>query len=137
MLFILNISMGGMIILMVRTNSGFTYPGYLIYLSALYTFYIMTLSIVNLVKFRKMDSPILSAAKVLNFVSAMMSVLGLQTAMIARFSSEGEEFRIMMNAITGGAVFFIVMVTVAVMVVQSSRIKKKVELNEKIRKQIL
>lgn len=137
MLFILNIPMGGMIILMVRTNSGFTYPGYLIYLSALYTFYIMTLSIVNLVKFRKMDSPILSAAKVLNFVSAMMSVLGLQTAMIARFSSEGEEFRIMMNAITGGAVFFIVMVTVAVMVVQSSRIKKKVELNEKIRKQIL
>lgn len=97
----------------------------------------MTLSIVNLVKFRKMDSPILSAAKVLNFVSAMMSVLGLQTAMIARFSSEGEEFRIMMNAITGGAVFFIVMVTVAVMVVQSSKIKKKVELNEKIRKQIL
>ncbi len=137
MLFILNIPMGGMIILMVRTNPGFTYPGYLIYLSALYTFYIMTLSIVNLVKFRKMDSPILSAAKVLNFVSAMMSVLGLQTAMIARFSSEGEEFRIMMNAITGGAVFFIVMVTVAVMVVQSSRIKKKVELNEKIRKQIL
>lgn len=97
----------------------------------------MTLSIVNLVKFRKMDSPILSAAKVLNFVSAMMSVLGLQTAMIARFSSEGEEFRKMMNAITGGAVFFIVMVTVAVMVVQSSKIKKKVELNEKIRKQIL
>lgn len=137
MLFILNIPMGGIIILMVRTNSGFTYPGYLIYLSALYTFYIMTLSIVNLVKFRKMDSPILSAAKVLNFVSAMMSVLGLQTAMIARFSSEGEEFRKMMNAITGGAVFFIVMVTVAVMVVQSSKIKKKVELNEKIRKQIL
>ena len=137
MLFILNIPMGGMIILMVRTNSGFTYPGYLIYLSALYTFYIMTLSIANLVKFRKMGSPILSAAKVLNFVSAMMSVLGLQTAMIARFSSEGEEFRKMMNAITGGAVFFIVMVTVAVMVVQSSKIKKKVELNEKIRKQIL
>ena len=137
MLFILNIPMGGMIILMVRTNSGFTYPGYLIYLSALYTFYIMTLSIVNLVKFRKMDSPILSAAKVLNFVSAMMSVLGLQTAMIARFSSEGEEFRIMMNSVTGAAVFFIVMATVAVMVVQSSKIKKKVELNEKIRKQIL
>lgn len=134
MLFILNIPMGGMIVLMVRTNSGFSYPGYLIYLSALYAFYMMTLSIVNLVKFRKMGSPILSAAKVLNFVSAMMSVLGLQTAMIARFSSDGEGYRQMMNAITGGAVFFIVMATVVVMMVRSSKIKKEVELNEEIRK---
>lgn len=134
MLFILNVPMGGMIFLMIQTNSSFNYPGYLIYLSALYTLYMMTLSIVNLVKFRKMDSPILSAAKVLNFVSAMMSVLGLQTAMIVRFSSNGEEYRKMMNAITGSAIFFIVMVMVAMMMVQSSKIEKKVERNEKIRK---
>ena len=134
MLFILNIPMGGMIVLMVQTNSGFSYPGYLIYLSALYTFYMMALSIVNLVKFRKMGSPILSAAKVLNFVSAMMSVLGLQTAMIARFSSRGEDYRKVMNAITGGAVFFMVMVMVAVMMVRSLKIKKEVEVNEEIRK---
>lgn len=31
LLFLLNIPMGGMIVLMVRTNSGFTYPGYIIY----------------------------------------------------------------------------------------------------------
>ena len=72
--------MGGMIVLMVRTNSGFSYPGYIIYLSALYTFYAMAVSVINLVKFRRLGSPILSAAKVLNLVSAMMSVLGLQTA---------------------------------------------------------
>lgn len=137
MLFVLNIPMGDMIVLMVQTNSGFSYPGYLIYLSALYTFYMTTLSIVNLVKFRKMDSPILSAAKVLNFVSAMMSVLGLQTAMITRFSLNGEDYRKMMNAITGGAVFLIVMATITVMIVRSSKIKKEVELNEKSRKQIL
>ncbi len=137
MLFILNIPMGGMIVLMVQTNSGFTYPGYLIYLSALYTMYMMALSVANLVKFRKIGSPIMSAAKVLNFVSAMMSVLGLQTAMIARFSSNGEAYRKMMNAITGGIVFFSVMVTVAVMLVGSSKIKKEVESNEEIRKQIL
>ena len=39
LLFLLNIPMGGMIVLMVRTDSGFSYPGYIIYLSALYTFY--------------------------------------------------------------------------------------------------
>lgn len=45
LLFLLNVPMGGMIVLMVRTNSGFSYPGYIIYLSALYTFYTMVTSI--------------------------------------------------------------------------------------------
>lgn len=134
MLFILNISMCGMIVLMTQASYGFSYPGYLIYLSALYTMYIMILSVVNLVKFRKIDSLILSASKVLNFVAAMMSVLGLQTAMIARFSSNGEAYRKMMNAITGGTVFCIVMITVVVMMVQSSKMNKKVESNEEVRK---
>lgn len=134
MLLVLNIPMGGMIILMVQTPSGFQYPGYLIYLSALYTFYMMGLSIVNLVKSRKMGSPILSAGKILNFVSAMMSVLGLQTAMITRFSSNGEEYRKIMNAITGGAIFLIVMATAAVMAIRPPKIKKGEGFHEKIRK---
>lgn len=134
MLFLLNIPMGGMIILMIQTDSGFTYPGYLIYLSALYTFYMMILSIVNLIKFGKMGSHILSAAKVLSFVSALMSVLGLQTAMLSRFSFEGEAYRKMMNTITGTAVFAAVMVTVIVMLIRSSKSKKEVEPNEKIGK---
>ena len=81
---------GGMIVLMVRKNSGFTYPGYIIYLSALYTFYTMITVVVNVVKFRKLGSLILSAAQILNFISAMMSILGLQTAMTSRFSENGD-----------------------------------------------
>ena len=125
LLFLLNIPMGGMIVLMVRTNSGFSYPGYIIYLSALYTFYTMTVSVKNLVKYRRLGSPILSAAKVLNFVSAMMSILGLQTAMISRFSENGEGYRRMMNAITGGFVYGIV-ILIAVYMLLHSR-KKGVE----------
>ena len=58
--------MTGMTVLMARTNSGFSYPGSILYLSALYTFYAVAVSIVDLVKFRRLGSPILSAAKVLN-----------------------------------------------------------------------
>lgn len=57
LLFLLNIPMGGMIVLMIRANAGYTYPGYVIYLSALYTFYTMILSVVNLVRFRKNRKP--------------------------------------------------------------------------------
>ena len=127
LLFLLNITMGGMIVLMVRTNSGFFYPGYIIYLSALYTFYTMAVSIVNLVTFRKLGSPILSAAKVLNFVSAMMSILGLQTAMISRFSVNGENYRGLMNAVTGGFVYGIVVMIAVYMLLHSRKIRKKGE----------
>lgn len=127
LLFLLNIPMGGMILLMVRTNSGFSYPGYVIYISALYTFYTMAMSIVNLVKYRKIGSPVLSAAKVLNFVAAMMSVLGLQTAMIAQFSTNGDEYRKLMNTITGSFVYGIVVIMAIYMILNAAIKKKKVD----------
>ena len=82
LLFLLNIPMGGMIVQMVLASSGYSYPGYVIYLSAMYTFYTLAMSVVNLVKFRKLGSPILSAAKILNFIAALMSILGLQLSLI-------------------------------------------------------
>lgn len=123
-LFFLNIPMGGMILLMVQTNSGYSYPGYIIYVSALYTFYTMTVSIINLVKFGKLGNPILSAAKVLNFISAMMSILGLQTAMISQFSKNGESYRKMMNMITGGSVYGIVILIAVYMLLHSKKTKR-------------
>lgn len=123
-LFLLNISMGGMIILMIKTNSGFSYPGYVIYLSALYTFYILIIAVRNIAKFRKVGSLILSAAKVLNFIAAMMSILGLQTAMISQFSANGEDYRKMMNTITEGFVYGIVLVIAIYMLLRSRNIRK-------------
>lgn len=130
LLFLLNIPMGGMIVLMVRTNSGFSYPGYIIYLSALYTFYTMITAVINLVKFRRLGSPILSAAKVLNFVAAMMSILGLQTAMISRFSVNGESYRKMMNTVTGGFVYGIVILIAVYMLLHGKKMREKVDFVE-------
>ncbi len=129
-LFLLNVPMGGMIILMIRTNSGFSYPGYVIYLSALYTFYTLIIAVRNLVKFRRVGSPILSAAKVLNLIAAMMSILGLQTAMISQFSMNGEGYRKMMNTITGGFVYGIVLAIAIYMLLHSWKVRKKAKWNE-------
>lgn len=137
MLFLLNIPMGGMILLMVRTNSGYRYPGYMIYLSAMYAFYAMTMAIVNFVRLRRLGSPILSAASVLNLISAMMSILGLQTAMIARFNENGESYRRRMNAITGGAVYTIVIAIAVSMLLRSNKTGKRESGFEQSGKQIL
>lgn len=124
LLFLLNIPMGGMIVLMIRTNASVSYPGYVIYLSALYTFYAMILSVVNLQTVRRTGSAILSAARVLNVISAMMSVLCLQTAMISRFSARGEAYRRMMNTITGCVVYGIVILIAVAMLWRSRKTPK-------------
>lgn len=123
-LFLLNLPMSGMIILMVCANSGFTYPGYVIYLSALYTFYKAIMAVFNLIKYKKIGSPILSSAKIINFIAAMMSVLGLQTAMISAFSKNQEDFRLTTNALTGGTITLAVIIIAVYMIIKAN---KKIE----------
>lgn len=103
-----------------------------IHISGLYHIFVCTLyflhndtAVVNVVKFRKLGSPILSAAKILNFISAMMSILGLQTAMISRFSENGDNYRKTMNAITGGFVYCIVIFVAVFMLICSRKNKKE------------
>ena len=124
MLLVLIIPMGGMIVLMIKNSSDIAYPGNIIYMTAFYTFYIMTLSVINLVKFRKIGSPILSAAKILNLVCALMSLLTLQTALISRFSPQAEDFRTTMNTVTGAFVFAAVVIIAVVMMFKSYQIKR-------------
>lgn len=121
----LNIPMGGMIVQMVLKDAGYSYPGYVVYLSAAYTFYMAIRSIVDLVRSRRLGSPLLSAARAINFVAATMSVLGLQTAMLARFSQDGEAFRRTMNAITGAAVWSGAILTGAAMLRRSFREERR------------
>lgn len=125
LLFLLNIPMGGMILQMILVNAGYSYPGYIIYVSALYSFYALITSAVNLAKYRRLGSPILSAAKALNFISALMSLLGLQSAMIAQFSQNDDGFRRLMNTCTGVGVFCAVILTAALMLRRAAKYKKE------------
>ena len=120
LLFLLNLPMGGMMLLTVLTDACYSYPGYVIYLSALYTFYTACCAIGSLIRHRRQSSPILAAARVLNLIAALMSVLGLQTAMLAQFSAQGGGFRTRMNAMTGGGVWTAV-ILLAVCMLRRSR----------------
>lgn len=106
----LNVPIGGLTLLMVSGQSVSALPGHLIYLSALYTFVMMFLAISNLIRFRKFGSPILSAAKVLSLVAALLSLLTLQSALIDRFSTAQGSFRLMMTRLTGSAVYASVLI---------------------------
>mgnify|MGYP006964298389 CR=1 FL=1 len=50
----------------VRDGYGSNYTGMLIYVAAMYAFYSLTIAIVNAVRYRRLHSPVLSAAKAVN-----------------------------------------------------------------------
>lgn len=128
--FLINIGMVGMTIMMIRDNEHAEYPGIIIYLSAAYTFYAFILAIMNLVKFRKAKSPILSASKALNFEAALMSMFSLQTALIAQFGEDDEVFRQIANTLMGSVVC-VTTFGIAVFMIIKSCIKLKKLLKNK------
>ncbi len=118
LLFLLNIPMGGLILLTVSYDTSNIYPGYVIYAVATYTFYVLTVSLIGLSKVRKLSSPILSAAKMLNVVAALMSIFTLQNTMISTFSGGDEAYRHLMSILTGTGVYFAVIAVAVRMLIR-------------------
>lgn len=112
----------GIITLVVHQNSGFEYPGMLIYVMAFYTFYSTVTAVINMVKFRKYGSPVLSAAKVISLTAALVSVLSLETAMLTQFGAADDPmFRQIMTASTGAGISTIVLGMAVFMIVCSTK----------------
>lgn len=81
----------------------------------------------NLVKFRKVGNPILSASKAISFADALMSVLALQTAMILRFGEGKEYFRMEMNLITGAFVLGITLFMEVYLIIRGQKVLNKLK----------
>jgi len=99
---------------------------------AAYTFTALTLAIVNLVKYRKFQSPVLSASKAISLAAASVSMLTLETAMLTAFGGDNSpEFRRIMTAATGTAVCAFELGLSAAMIIRSTREIRKLR-KEKI-----
>lgn len=120
-LLFMNASLAGIVILVVHQNSGFEYPGMLIYVMAMYTFYATIAAVWNVIKFRRYGSPVMSAAKVINLTAALVSVLSLETAMLTQFGAAGDPaFRQIMTASTGAGISITVLGMAVFMIVRST-----------------
>lgn len=108
LLFFLHLTMTGIVFQMIWYGEVDTYPGFLIFAVAAYTFYKLTMAIIRVIRFRRNDHPIWGAAKNFDLSEAMMSLFSLQTALLAAFG-EGFESELLMNSLTGGAVCLLAM----------------------------
>lgn len=69
-----SLALSGVATQIVRDGYGSDYPGMLIYVAAMYAFYSLTIAVVNTVRYRKFQSPVLSAAKAVNLTTALVSI---------------------------------------------------------------
>lgn len=132
MLLFMNQALAGIVIYIVHKNQGMEYPGLLIYVMAMYAFYAVILASVNIVRFRKEGSPLLSAIQVTSLTGALVSMLSLETAMISRFGAGEVEFRRIMTSISGAVICTFVLALAIYMIARSTRYLKQAAGGEQI-----
>ena len=120
-LMIVNLALSGAVLMMVLFDRGFQYQGFLIYVIALYTFFITVTAVIDMIKYRKYNSPILSVTKVIKMASALFSMLFLETAMFAQFGSDTSvEVKKLMIILTGAGISVAVITMAIYMIVQTT-----------------
>lgn len=118
---LLTIALVGSVILMVTKDQAKTYPDTLILAVAAYTFYKMAVSVRNVLKARKMHSPLILTIRHIGYADALVSLLSLQTAMFTTFGEADKRNIRVMNGFTGAAVCILVMMMGVYMIVTSGR----------------
>lgn len=99
----------GMVILLISSKGGKIYPGYMIYVAAMYSFYKIITSTIQIIKVGKEKSPLLTILRRIGYLDACVSILILQTAMFASFGDGRIEFEKLMNGVTGAVVSLLVL----------------------------
>lgn len=121
-LMLVNLILSGVVLMMVYHNRGFHYQGVLIYVMAMYTFYVTISALTALIKYRKYNSPVMSVSKMIKFAASLFSMLFLETAMLSQFGTDTPQQtkRIMIMA-TGAGISVIVVGMSVYMIIRSSK----------------
>lgn len=120
---LMNIALTAMMIYMIDQNTSFKHHEITTITMAAYTFFTFTKAIVDIIKYRKYESPIFSAAKAISLTAASVSMLTLESTMLATFSDGSMtdiEKKIFM-AISGFAISVCIISMALYMIVQSTK----------------
>lgn len=122
-LLFMNLALSVMVFFIVYLNKGYEYNYIMTIAMAAYTFSMFTISVVNAVKYKNSNSPVISATKAVTLATALVSMLSLETAMLTAFGDETTDvgFRTLMTALTGIAVILFIFVMAIYMIMNSNK----------------
>lgn len=83
---IMNLTLMTIVVFMIYWNRTFTHHMITAIAMAAYTFGAFAIAIVNIIRYKKYNSPVFSAAKAISFIAACVSMLTLTSTMLTTFS---------------------------------------------------
>ena len=124
MFILLMLAFSGVIVLIYTSNMYFEYAGLMIYAVAAFTFYKLTLAIINIFKARRQEDLYVQSIRNVNLVSALISIIVLQVAMFQAFSPEHNTS--VANGLTGGAVSLVILLLGIFMIIKANKKLKQI-----------
>jgi hypothetical protein len=126
---VMNLALALIIFFMVYWNRTFEHHMITAIAMAAYTFTSLATAIVNVVKYRKYNSPVYSASKAISLAAALVSMLTLESTMLTTFGEEtmtAVERKWMLGA-TGGVISALIVATAIYMIVVGTKKLKQLK----------
>ena len=120
---LMNLTLSVMVFFMVYWNRTFHHHEITTITMATYTFTAFTMAVINMVKYRKYNSPVYSASKAISLAAASVSMLTLESTMLTTFDDGNTDAltrKILLGA-TGGVVSVFIIIMAIYMIVQSTK----------------
>lgn len=130
---IMNLALSVMVFFMIYWNRTSVHHEITTIAIATYTFAAFIMANVNIVKYRKYESPVYSATKAISLAAVCVSMLTLTSTMLTTFNDGTMDLtsrRIMLGA-TGGTVSVFIIIMAIYMIVQSTKKLKTLKIEEK------
>lgn len=126
---LMNLALSGMMFYRIYENRFVQHYEITTIAMATYTFAMLTVAIVNVVRYRKYNSPVLSSAKAISLAAACVSMLTLENTMLVSFNKGAmpqQTVRLFL-ALSGGVVSAFIIAMAIYMIVQANRKLKSLE----------
>lgn len=123
LLLLMNLALSFMLMLMVKQNHLVKHHEITTITMAAYTFSALTMTVVNVVKYRKYNSPVFSASKVISLAAASVSMLTTEGTMLTTFD-KGEinpKTQVIILMVSGFAVSALIITMAIYMIVIGNR----------------
>jgi len=121
-LLIMNLSLAVIVVFITVFERAITHHYFITLIIAAYTVCSLVFSAYNLIKFRKYNSPILTAVKSISLITASVSMLTTETSLIISFgASLSPAARLLFTGVTGAAVCIFVLLVAMNMIIHSTR----------------
>ena len=119
----MNMALALIIFFMVYWNRTFNHHAITTIALAAYTFTSLTVAIINTIKYRKYNSPVYSASKMVSLASACVSMLTLESTMLTTFGSETMSLtdRRIFLGVSGGLISAFIIAMAIYMIVQGTK----------------